>query len=310
MFSYAPDSNILYAQFKTGQIDYAGYYGIASHYYQEATKLQDRQVYKTDFAQIEGIVLNYGNPLFQDKAVRQAMYFGLNKTALVDLVYYGIPTEAESFLPMSSWAFNPDLPKHVFDLAAANKVLDEAGWTKGADGVRTKGDLRLRFTIATVAGVPEREQILQLIQQDWQKIGIAMQIRTMPSAVVYGDYYTKSQFDCLLAASTYGTGADPDPTQRFSSTAIPVQGGSGANYYQYKNPEVDRLLQVGQTSFKREERKAAYYKIQSLIREDLAFLPICNPKPVEGTKAKLTGFRSNSNYQSNCWNVGSWRWKA
>ena len=238
------------------------------------------------------------------------MYFGLNKTALIDLVYYGIPTEAESFLPMSSWAFNPDLPKHVFDLAAANKVLDEAGWTKGADGVRTKGDLRLRFTVATVAGVPEREQILQLIQQDWQKIGIAMQIRTMPSAVVYGDYYTKSQFDCLLAASTYGTGADPDPTQRFSSTAIPVQGGSGANYYQYKNPEVDRLLQVGQTSFKREERKAAYYKIQSLIREDLAFLPICNPKPVEGTKAKLTGFRSNPNYQSNCWNVGSWRWKA
>ena len=122
VFNYAPDSNTLYTQFKTGQIDYLGYYGIAAHLYQEAAKLPERKVYKTRLAQIEGIVFNFGKPLFQDKAVRQAMYLGLNKKALIDLVYYGIPVEAESFLPPSSWAFNPDLPKHVFDLAAARKV--------------------------------------------------------------------------------------------------------------------------------------------------------------------------------------------
>ena len=193
---------------------------------------------------------------------------------------------------------------------AANKELDEAGWAKGSDGVRAKGAQRLEVVIAAVSGNPQREQILQLIQQDWKKLGIAMQIKTMPAAVLYGDYYTKSQFDGMLLASTYGTGADPDPTQRFSSSAIPVQGGSGSNYYQYKNPEVDRLLQIGQTSFKPDERKDAYMRIQGLIREDLAILPICMSAVVEGTKAKLAGFRSNVNVSCNCWNIGKWYWEA
>ena len=46
-----------------------------------------------------------------------------------------------------------------------------------------------------------------------------------------------------------GSGADPDPTARFSSASIPVQGGNGVNYYQYKNLEVDKLLQTAQASF-------------------------------------------------------------
>lgn len=310
IFNYIPDSNGAYTQFKTGQIDYLSYFGLAAQYYEDAKKLPDRKVYVTQSTQVEGIVMNFGKPIFQDKAVRTAMYLGINKKAIIDLVYYGIAPGVESFLPQTSWAFNPDLPKHAFDPAAANRSLEEAGWVKGPDGVRGKAGQRLEFVMAAVSGNPQREQILQLIQQDWKTLGIAMQIRTMPAAVLYGDYYTKSQFDGILLASTYGTGADPDPTQRFSSSAIPIQGGSGSNYYQYKNPEVDRLLQVAQTSFKREERKDAYMRIQSLIREDLAILPICISAPVEGTKAKLVGFRSNVNVSCNCWNIGSWYWEA
>jgi len=308
IFNYIPDSNMLYTQFKTGQIDYIGYYGIASQYVKEASSLRDRKVEKIKFSQIEGIALNLGKAIFQDKAVRRAMYAGMNKRALIDSVYYGLPTESESITPRSSWAFNPDLPKHAYDLALANRLLEDAGWVRGADGTRAKAGQRLEFTAATVSGNPQREQVLQLLQQDWLKLGIAMQIKTMPAAVVYGEYYTKSQFDCLLLSSTYGTGADPDPTQRFSSAAIPAQGGSGQNFYQYKNPEVDRLLAVAQTSFKRAERKEAYGKIQALLREDLVILPICQTQPVEGIKARLMGYRSNPNVTCNTWNIGSWQW--
>ena len=310
IFNYIPDANGAYTQFKTGQIDYLSYFGLAAQYYDDAKKLPDRKIHVTQSTQVEGIVMNFGKPIFQDKAVRRAMYLGINKKAIVDLVYYGLPLPTESYLPQTSWAFNPGLPKHAFDPVAANKELDEAGWAKGSDGVRAKGAQRLEVVIAAVSGNPQREQILQLIQQDWKKLGIAMQIKTMPAAVLYGDYYTKSQFDGMLLASTYGTGADPDPTQRFSSSAIPVQGGSGSNYYQYKNPEVDRLLQIGQTSFKPDERKDAYMRIQGLIREDLAILPICMSAVVEGTKAKLAGFRSNVNVSCNCWNIGKWYWEA
>lgn len=310
VFNYVPDSNLLFTQFKTGSIDYAGYYGLPAQNFQEAKTLPDRVVAGVANAEIEGIVFNFGKPYFQDKAVRQALYSAMNKDAIVRLVYYGIPGTTESFLPRTSWAFNPNLPKQVYDIVAANKVLDQAGWVRGSDGIRTKNGVRLAFVTATVSGNPQREQILQLIQQDWQKIGVAMTIKTMPAAVVYGDYYTKSQFDSLLAASTYGSGADPDPTARFSSASIPVQGGNGVNYYQYKNPEVDKLLQTAQASFNKTERKDIYFRVQSLIRDDLAFFPIDQQSPVEGTRAKLAGFHSNANVQSNAWNIGSWYWAS
>ena len=310
VFNYVPDSNLLFTQFKTGSIDFAGYYGIPAQLFTEAKALPDRVVAGAANAQIEGIVLNFGKPYFRDKAVRQALYSAMNKDAIVRLVYYGIPGTTESFLPRTSWAFNPNLPKQVYDIAAANKLLDQAGWVHGSDNVRAKNGVRLAFVTASVSGNPQREQVLQLIQQDWQKIGVAMTIKTMPAAVVYGDYYTNSQFDSLLAASTYGSGADPDPTARFSSASIPAQGGSGINYYQYKNPEVDKLLQTAQASFNKSERKDIYLRVQSLIRDDLAFIPIDQQSPIEGTKAKLVGYHSNANVQSNTWNIGSWYWAS
>ena len=310
IFNFVPDSSLLFTQFKTGSIDFAGNYGLPAQDFPEARALPDRVVAGAAIAQIEGIAMNFGRPYFQDKAVRQALYSALNKDAIVRLVYYGIPSATESFLPRTSWAFNPNCPKQVYDIAAANGLLDQAGWLRGSAGVRAKNGVRLAFVTATASGNPQREQLLQLIQQDWQKIGAAMTIRTMPAAVVYSDYYTKSQFDSLLLSSTYGSGADPDPAARFSSTAIPVQGGNGINYYQYKNPEIDRLLQAAQASFNKAERKDIYFKIQSLIRGDLAFLPIDQQAPVEGRKTKLLGYRPNVNVQSNTWNIGSWYWAS
>ena len=310
IWSYVPDANVLYTQFKTGQIDYAGYNGLLAHFYKEAAALPDRKVLSGSNGQIECIVMNFTKPQFADKNVRKALLAGINRKAIIDVVYYGLPQQAESYTISTSWAFNPNLPKQSFDVAAGSKLLEEAGWKAGSDGVRAKNGVKLEFAVATIAGNPQREQVLQLIQQDWKKMGVAMSIKTMPSAVVYGDYYTKSQFDALLLSSTFGTGADPDPTQRFSSTAIPVQGGGGQNFYQYRNAEVDRLLLIGQQTFKRNERKDAYWKIQAAIRDDLAILPICQPTVIEGTKAKLVGLRQNPTVRSNCWNIGSWYWKA
>jgi len=107
-----------------------------------------------------------------------------------------------------------------------------------------------------------------------------------------------------------GSGADPDPTARFSSASVPVQGGNGVNYYQYKNLEVDKLLQTAQASFNEAERKEFYLRIQSFTRDDQAFFPIDQQSQIEGTKAKLVGFHANANVSANTWNIGSWYWEA
>ena len=135
-----------------------------------------------------------------------------------------------------------------------------------------------------------------------------MKINNMPPAVIWGDFFIRSKFQSVLVASTYGSGSDPDCSIRFGSSAIPVQGGSGSNYYQYKNATVDSLMQQALTSFDQAERKAAYQKIQAQVREDLVLLPLYQPAPVEGLKAGLIGHTPNVNVQSICWNIGTWYW--
>ncbi|HWX50802.1 MAG TPA: peptide ABC transporter substrate-binding protein [Roseomonas sp.] len=308
VFKYIPDLTALYTQFRTGQIDHTSIQGILANYYEEAKKIRGVRLSVNSSPQVEAIAPNLGHPVLSDKAVRQALYAAINKQAIIDIIYYGLPKPTESFLPRESWAFNPDLPKQSYDPAKANKILDEAGWKRGARGIREKNGMPLEFAVSTTAGNPLREQVQQLLMQDWQGIGAAMKINNMPAAVIWGEFYTRSKFQSVLVSSTYMTGNDPDCSIRFASWATPAKGGSGANYYQYANPELDKQLEIGATSFGREARKAAYYKVQEIIRDDLVLLPIYQPAPVEGIKEGLIGYQPNVNVSSNCWNIGSWYW--
>ena len=58
-----------------------------------------------------------------------------------------------------SWAYNPNLPKQVYDIARSNKILDEAGWVRGSSGVRAKGGVPLEFAMSTTTGNALREQV-------------------------------------------------------------------------------------------------------------------------------------------------------
>ena len=137
--------------------------------------------------------MNLGHPVFQDLAVRQALYYAMDKKSIIDAIYYGLPKPTDTFLPTQSWAYNPDLPKQSYDPAKAKQILDAAGWKPGAGGIREKNGVRLAFTNSTTAGNHVREQAQELLQQTWREIGADMQIKNMPAAVIWGDYYNLSQ---------------------------------------------------------------------------------------------------------------------
>lgn len=310
VFKYIPDLTILYTQFRTGQVDYLGLGGITASFVQEAKGLRGRKLSMSSTPFVEHIALNLGFGPLGDKAVREALYLGMNKKARIDTLYYGLPIATESFLPEQSWAARSDLPKHVHDPARANAILDAAGWQRGADGIRAKDGVKLEFTNSTTVGNPGREQSQQLLMQDWQAIGVAMRINNMPAAVVFGEYWQKSKFHSVMVGSNFMLGSDPDVTPRFSSTAIPAKGGTGLNTYQYQNAEVDRLLQEGASRLDQAARKPIYGDIQKIIRDDLVILPIYQTVMVEGLKENLRGFAANINCSSNCWNMRDWYWAA
>jgi len=308
IFRYIPDMTVLYTQFRTGDIDVIGLQGIQFDRFEQAKQLDDREVVITQASTVESISFNLGKPQFQDPAVREALYYALDKTTIIDAIYYGIPEPTESFLPKGSSYFHEGLPKSEYNLEKAKQILDEAGWVPGDDGVRVKDGVRLAFKNSTTAGNSVREQTQQFIQQDFAEIGVEMEISNLPPAVMWGEYWQMSEFDTAMVGIVYTTGPDPDVSNYFHSTAISAQGGAGQNTWQYQNEAVDELLEEGASLFVQEERKTIYNKLQEVVREDLPFLPIFQYANLRGHKAGLEGFDPNVNVRIETWNVGEWRW--
>ncbi|GAU84465.1 peptide ABC transporter substrate-binding protein [Bosea sp. BIWAKO-01] len=308
VLKYVPDQTALYAQFRTGQVDLIIGTGIPANFYAEAVKLPGRKIVKIPNASLEILMPNLEHPALSEKAVRQALYASINKQAIIDVIFYGLHKPTESFAPQESWAYNPNLPQQSYDLAKANKLLDDAGWKRSGSGVRMKNGVPLEFAVSTTTGASLREQCQQLMMQDWQQVGVKMTINNMPAAVIWGEFYTRSKFQSLLVGTAFRTVIDPDPASRFASDAIPAKNGSGANQMQWQNAEADALMKEGQETFDQAKRKAIYWKLQEIVREELPILPIYQYVPVEGYKEGLIGYEPNINARQNTWNMGSWYW--
>ena len=308
VYKYIPDLTVLYTQFKTGDIDVAGLQWISPDHYDEAKTLEGKEVMIVPGGTVESVTFNMDRPQFKDIAVRQALYCALDKATIIDTLYYGLPTATETYMPQQSFYYNPNLPKHEYNIDKAKKLLDDAGWKPGADGIRVKNGVRLAFSNSTTAGNHIREQVQQFMQQSFKDIGVEMTISNLPPAVMWGDYWMQSKFDSVVVGLDFLTGPDPDTSDYFLSTSINAKGGAGQNTWQYANPAVDALLGEGGRVFVPEERKKAYVKIQEIMRNDLPLLPIFQYATVRGHKKGMVGFTPNVNTRIDSWNVGSWYW--
>ena len=303
---YVPDQQTLFAQFQTGEVDVYDIQGIPPLLYQRAKALPGSKIELNPNPFVEFIYFNCGKPQFQDKRVRKALYMATDRKGWIDAVYYGVPVPTLSYLPPNHWAYNKALVDPGYDPQKAAALLDEADWKVAADGVRAKDGVRLAFSMSTTAGNKSREQAQQLLQQNFKKINVEMTIKNMPASVVWGDYTVQSQFDTLMVGWDALLYPDPDYGDRIRSTAIPAKGGSGSNYVQYQNPEIDELSNKGVTTTNLEERKAIYDKIQAILLDDLPFAPIFSYQTIVGVKDRMKGYEVNPYLTSNAWNTADW----
>ena len=310
IFKYIPDVTVLYTQFKSGDVDLVGQTYITPDNYEEARNLPGRVVTLVPKGSVESIYLNLERPQFKDLAVREALYAAIDRQAIIDALYYGVPRTTESFMPQQSFYYNPNLPVQEYNLDRARQILDEAGWLPGPDGIRAKDGVRLSFANSTTSGNHLREQTQQFLQQTFAEIGVEMTISNLPAAVMWGDFWAQSQFDTTMVGITYLIGGDPDVTNRLHSGSIAAQGGRGSNNAQYSNEEVDALLEEGVRTFDPERRREIYHRVQELVRHDLPFLPLFANTAVEGHKEGIEGVVPNVNMRTKSWNAAAWYWAS
>ncbi|WP_428928871.1 peptide ABC transporter substrate-binding protein [Marinibacterium sp. SX1] len=302
--AFIPDQLVAYGQARTGEIDMFTLSGVPADRWDEAKALPGRVFMETPMPWVQFIYFNCEKPQFSDPRVRKALYVALEMQKSIDDITFGTNLRTMSYLSPLHWAYNGDLPEETADPARAERMLDDAGWTRGPDGIRAKDGVQLKFTMSTTAGVPSRQATQAMFQQNWKDIGVEMEIRNMPGSVVWGDYTTKSEFDTLLVAWEPTMGMDPDYSARCHTDAI----GSGANYTLYSNPEVDRLLDLGASQEDMEERRDTYGQVQAILLDEVPFAPQMALNQGGLRKEALQGIKPNQYVTDAAWNVHEWSW--
>jgi peptide/nickel transport system substrate-binding protein len=208
--------------------------------------------------QLVTLVFNTKRPGLDDPAVRRAIAMGLDNDLIgenamskyspqMSAVYFGLPTPAEQAMvdmdALKQYQWSGTLAQRR---AAANQVLDQAGWVKGADGIRAKGGVKLSYQIETPSGWSDFQAICEIVSSGSKEIGI--DIKTyFPTSVMVTTNRENGAFDISL--NGYGAGVT-SPWGRFlaamSSTDLPPEGtpNNVGNYGRWINQEVNELIQA------------------------------------------------------------------
>jgi peptide/nickel transport system substrate-binding protein len=203
------------------------------------------------------IVFNVRDPLLKDVRVRRAIALAINRPLMIHSLFRDQARIAESLLPPEHWAWTGDTDKHPYDPAAANSLLDAAGYKRGADGVR--------FHIAMKTSTDETVRLTAVVvQQELAGVGIALDLRSYEFATFYSDL-AKGAFQ-MAPSRWIGGNENPDLFQfAYGSMRFPPHG---ANRGFYSNAEVDRLIAGASAEPDQAGQRDGYVRVQQILARE------------------------------------------
>lgn len=274
-----PDPATMFLELKAGRIDQMPLTPL-QYQRQTTTKWFKENFRKYKYLSFGYTYLGYNllDWKFKDKKVRQALTTAMNRESIVQGVLLGLGAVAHScYKPDTMW-YNPNVRKFPYDPEKAKKMLAEAGWTDtDGDGILDKekpadtdGEdapekrrIPFEFTILTNQGNELRKNAATIIQRDLKTVGIKVNIRTVEWAAFLKNFIDKKNFEaCLLG---WGIGIDPNQIDIWNSKKTKEHQ---LNFISYKNEEVDKLLELGVSTFDPAERKKYYDRFQEIIAEE------------------------------------------
>lgn len=249
IYRFFSDSTALAAAVIAGDIDStSGQTGLNVDQapYMESTAKQGVINYTTDpeAASFEMLYINYydpkdptlqtPHPVLSEFAVRKAIALALNRQQMVDTIFYGQSRAVEQPHLPQMVSYDPALGVIDYNPDEAKRLLDEAGWVSGEDGIRVKNGVRASINYITTSGSPPRQKAAQILQASLQEVGLEVTLTFQPSSVVFSSdvLYTRN-FEMIQFANTFSV-VDPGAwwfgIANCSQIPLPENGYTGANY--------------------------------------------------------------------------------
>lgn len=265
VYRIIPDASTAISQLHTRELSAFG--RVPDEQYLAARAVPHARTLDFGTTAYEHVDFNVSTPILRDRRVRQALSHAIDVKTIVQKVNHGSGILSCSPIPVSSWAYDAATPCFGYDLPAARRMLDAAGWTLHADGVRYKAGVPLRLTLVSTSGNISRDETALIVQAAFKEIGVPLQyVRYQANALFANGIGVLARGKYDLSMYAWYWGADPDISNLYACTQRPPHG---QNYSRYCNPQVDALLQQALAHYDHATRRAYYARVQQIVGNDV-----------------------------------------
>lgn len=257
--------------------------------------------------------IDYPHPLFEDRAVREALSLAIDRDTIAQKLY-GVTGKATANFLVAPEQYVSKNTSYEYNLEKAANLLDKAGWIdSNGNGTRDKDGVEMQLIFQTSVN-PLRQKPQTLVKQGLKSLGIGVELKSIDPSVYFSsdpsNNDTVEHFYADLQMYTSGN-TSPDPSaymQFYTCDQIPQQANnwSGDNNARYCNPEYDRLWQQSNTELDPETRVKIFKLMNDILVKDFVVIPLVHRADVVAFGNKIIGYEPTS-WDMRTWDIMNWK---
>jgi dipeptide transport system substrate-binding protein len=277
VFAITPDASVRYQKLKAGECHVMPYPNPADLKAMATDK--DINLMQQEGLNVGYLAYNTMMAPFDNPKVRKALNMAINKQAIIDAVFQGAGKVAKNPIPPTIWSYNNATVDDSYDVAAAKKMLAEAG----VSGLKTK----VWAMPVQRPYNPNERRMAELIQADWKAVGVDVEIVSYE----WGEYLKRSKDEKRDGAVLLGwTGDNGDP-DNFLAVLLGCDGVGGSNRANWCHKPFEKLIQDAKTTSDVAERTKLYEQAQIVFKDQAPWATIAHSVVFKPIRKEVVDFK-------------------
>ena len=281
IYAITPDASVRYAKLKAGECHVMAFPKPADIAAMKADK--NINLMSKEGLNIGYIAFNIEKKPFDSKLVRQALSMAVDKQTILKTVYQGAGQAAKNPIPPLMWGYNDRVKDYPYDVAKARELMAKAGYAKGVE-------IELWYLPVTRPYNPDGKRMAELIQADWEKIGVKTKLITYE----WGEYRKRSKSGEQTAMMFGWTGDNGDPDNFFVPLLSCEAVKGGGNTARWCNKDFEEQIQKAKITPKQADRARFYEKAQEIVHEEAPLLEIAHSVRFTPVRKEVIGFKMDA----------------
>ena len=281
VYSITKDATARYAKLKTGECHVMAFPKPAD--LEAMRKDPQLEVQEKAGLNVGYIAFNVEKKPFDNKLVRQALNMATNKEEILKAVYQGNGQVAKNPIPPTLWSYNNNVKDYPFDVAKAKALLAQAGYPNGFE-------VDFWYLPVTRPYNPDGKRMAEMIQADWEKIGVKAKLMTYE----WAEYRKRSKTGEQPVMMFGWSGDNGDPDNFF----VPLLGcdavKGGGNVARWCNKEFNDLVQKAAQTPKQADRAKLYEQAQVIFKEEAPWITLAHSIRFTPVRKEVKGFKMDA----------------